>query len=156
MLNILDVDPKIHGTPTAPLRRAAEQLKEAAESADFQAWEAIRIRNRYISRALPGATPPGPPTLPPSLPLDEFREVISNKIARTYGKLKGPSQNAMSEFGYLAQRAQRAGYRLEIENVQDKFLAFLMAYVTEGFVELDTTGTQIGNYQGSWRGGGVD
>jgi|GEM_PF-2462802 len=151
MLSILDVHPRIAGTPTEPLRRATGELTKVAETVTFQDAEARRIRNRYISKVLPNAGPPPVPGL--GLGLGEFKLAIKTKITRNFGK-KGPTENALSELDSFATRAQRAGYPLHNPQLQEAFMYFLMAYVTEGFVGEDTTGTQMGNFRGEWRGGG--
>lgn len=148
MQSILDVPPKVTGVPTIPLRRAVDNLTQVATRVAHQESENNRIRNRYISKVLPTAQPPQPQ--PPSL--DAFKEAITSKIASTYGRNKGPSQNALAQLDGLAQRAQAAGYPLGNADVQDAFLGVLMSYVTDGFKGEDTTGTQMGNYKGNWRG----
>ena len=151
MLNILEVHPKETGIPKEPLRRAAEKLKQVAERVAFQEAEARRIRNRYISRALPNAPPP-----PPQSPsIDQFTLAIRSKITGLYGR-KGPTENAFNELKDLATRAHTAGYPLKNTQLQDAFVNFLMSYVTEGFVGVDTTGTQMGNFKGKWHGGGFN
>ncbi|MCB1764512.1 MAG: hypothetical protein KDJ22_00415 [Candidatus Competibacteraceae bacterium] len=149
MLSLLEVHPRITGTPTEPLRRATEQLTRVAETVAFQEAQARRIRNQYISKVLPHA---GPPPLP-GTDLGQFKLAVQSKITRTYGR-KGPTENAFNALGSLATRAQSAGYPLHSPQLQEAFVNFLMAYVTEGFVGKDTTGTQMGNFQGKWRGGG--
>lgn len=151
MLSILDVHPKITGTPKEPLRRATEELTKVAETVTLQDEEARRVRNRYISKVLPHAGPP--PVAGLGLGLGEFKLAITTKIISTYGR-KGPTENALSELDLFATRAQRASYPLHSPQLQTAFVNFLMAYVTEGFTGKDTTGTQMGNFRGEWRGGG--
>lgn len=150
MQSILDVSPKITKVPTIPLRRAVDNLTQVATQVAHQESENNRIRNRYIMKGLPSAQPPQPQQ--PSV--GAFIEAITSKIVSTYRRHKGPSQNALAQLDGLAQRAQAAGYPLGKTDVQDAFLGVLMSYVTDGFKGEDTTGTQMGNYQGSWRGGG--
>lgn len=140
MLSILDVHPKITGTPKEPLRRATEELTKVAETVTLQDEEARRVRNRYISKVLPHAGPP--PVAGLGLGLGEFKLAITTKIISTYGR-KGPTENALSELDLFATRAQRASYPLHSPQLQTAFVNFLMIYVTEGFTGKDTTGTQM-------------
>lgn len=50
--------------------------------------------------------------------------------------------------------AIREQYRLDLRTVQKAMAYFLLAVATEGLVETDTTGTQMKNFLGQWRGGG--
>jgi hypothetical protein len=151
MLSILEVHPRIAGTPKEPLRRAIEALTKVAETVTFQEAQTRRMRNQYISKVLPNAVPPSLPGT--GSDLSQFKLAIKSKITCTYGK-KGPTENAFSELDSFATRAQRAGYPLHSRQLQEAFVNFLMAYVTEGFVGKDTTGTQMGNFKGKWHGGG--
>lgn len=161
MLDILEVNPRINGKPTYPLQKAVEDLKQAAETAarnkerDARNKErGSRIRNRYLAQVLPDAIPPNTPPQAATFSVDDFKANIKERIKRSFGLNKGPSQSALGELDKMARRAEAAGYPLEDENVQEAFLGFLMTLVTEGFENQDTTGTQMGNYRGDWRGGG--
>lgn len=150
MLNILKVDPPIIAIPKEPLRRAAETLKDVAEQCAREETledQGRRIRFRLLHTVTKGAVKP------PTYSLDVFQQAIKDRITRTWGK-KGPTENAFQELAWLAARAQKAGYPLHKPKLQKAFMYFLMSYVTVGFEGQDTTGTQIGNFQGDWRGGG--
>lgn len=140
-VNILDMPPKIPGTPTQPLRRAAEDLRLLAEMLVRQ----NAIRDRYVSRVLPGAQPS----------IEDFKKRIRAIITSEYGGLKGPSQNAFQVLDMFAKRAGRAGYPLYNLNLQEKFAHFLLSYVTDGMKGEGNTGTLIGDRDRTdWRGGG--
>lgn len=79
---------------------------------------------------------------------------ITNAINAVQGSLKGPAQNARAELNQYVRLAIREQYRLDVPAVQKAMADFLLAVATEGFVDGDTTGTQMGNYLGNWRGGG--
>ncbi len=144
MLSILDVHPKLTGTPTEPLRRAVEKLKETAELEAEREANENRMRNSYY-KALNLAPRP--------VSVEEFEDAVMKKITSNYGK-KGPTENAANYLNMFSLRAFSAGYPLRSSKLQSAFMNFLMAYVTEGFVGVDTTGTQMGNYLGKWSGGG--
>ena len=149
MLSILHVDPPIKGTPTEPLGRAVQALLVTSEAAyrDKKKLVENNFRVNLIARAVPDA-------VQFTMPLEQFKAAIILKLKRAYGGGKGPVQNAFNELDYFAKRAQTAGYFLRDKDVQEKFADFLMLYVTEGMTGADTTGTQMGNFQGTWRGGG--
>jgi len=79
---------------------------------------------------------------------------ITQAINSVNGALKGPAQNARAEIDQYVRLAIREQYKLDDVNVQKAMAYFLLAVATEGFVETDTTGTQMGNFLGQWRGGG--
>ena len=157
MLSILDVDPPIKGTPTEPLRRAVQALLDTSEAVyrDKTRLEADRdkkklvennFRVKLIARAVPDA-------VQFTMPLELFKAAIILILKSAYG-IKGPVLNAFNDLDNFAKRAQTAGYFLRDKDVQEKFANFLMLYVTEGMIGKDTTGTQMGNFPGQWRGGG--
>ena len=82
------------------------------------------------------------------------KNLVQQYLNKTYGKNKGPVINAMEEFSYYFNLANQEQYNFNNQNVVKDFANFLLAVATEGFKEEDTTGTQMGNYQGDWRGGG--
>lgn len=81
---------------------------------------------------------------------------IEQAINAVQGGLKGPAQNAKGMLTEYVKLAIREQYRLDVPAVQTAMGHFLLAVATEGFVETDTTGTQMGNFLGSWRGGGFN
>jgi len=76
------------------------------------------------------------------------------QILANHGRNKGPVQNAFNHLDTEMVRAIEIGYPLDDAMVRTSFCNYLLALVTEGYENLDTTGTQIGNYKGEWRGGG--
>jgi len=144
MLSILDVHPKMTGTPTEPLRRAVEKLKETAELEAQREAQENRFRNRYY-QAINLAPRP--------ISVELFEEAVMSKITSNYGK-KGPTENAANYLHSFSLRAFSAGYPLNSSKLQSAFMNFLMAYVTEGFVGEDANGTQMGGFLGKWTGGG--
>ena len=71
------------------------------------------------------------------------------------GKLKGPSISAVNDhLDHCIQAALSEHYRVDRADVQSKVAYFALALATEGFEGQDTTGTQMGQFRGQWRGGG--
>lgn len=87
------------------------------------------------------------------------KDEIVEKIHRTInhlGRNLGPAQNARAELDTYYRYALDARYNFNDDEVCSRFGYFLLAVVTEGFEGLDNTGTQMGGFQGSWRGGGFE
>jgi hypothetical protein len=76
------------------------------------------------------------------------------KILANNGPNKGPVQSALQELDAEMRRAIYLGYPLDNAIVRTDFCNYLLELVTTGYEGLDTTGTQMGNYKGEWRGGG--
>lgn len=131
--SIFDVEPRITSTPTPVLRNAIENLKRAGEQA--HEYEEL-TGNKDNSRA--GIN---------CMPVEEFVKIIILKIKADY-PIADPTRNACKNAEPLAIRAYKAGYVLKNPQVQEAFAAMLMAYVTEGFIGKDTTGTTMGNFSG--------
>ncbi|MBM3114982.1 hypothetical protein [Jeongeupia naejangsanensis] len=152
MLNILSDSLGKLGTPTYPLKQAADNLQVVGELALATPTPIdIIMRNKFVIAATRMG---GKTAIRPEFTTEKFIEQIRYLMTSEFGTLKGPCQNALQELPSLAIRAKLAGYPLENSNVQKAFFGFLMSYVTEGFVNQDTTGTQMGNFQGKWHGGG--
>lgn len=131
--------------PTQALKYAADQLQLAARSAGAASQDEL---HGYLAPGV-AANPAAQISLNAAL-----KNQIETAINSVNGGLKGPAQNARNEIDTWAAVAIRAHYRLDDAQVQRKFAFFLLAVVTEGFDGLDTTGTQMGNFVGQWRGGG--
>lgn len=133
MRNILQVVKS--GKPTYPVRLASERLLKAATDAgeitDQEAGEFETTKK------------------------DEAIERIHRTI-NSLGRNLGPAQNARRELDAYYGGALAERYNFGSREVCEAFGYFLLAVVTEGFEDSDTTGTQMGNYQGSWRGGGFE
>ncbi|SDE47028.1 hypothetical protein SAMN05421538_1073 [Paracoccus isoporae] len=84
----------------------------------------------------------------------ELQRRLTSYLTQKYGLAKGPCQNALAEFSTMVVEVRDCGYNLADFTVQQRFFQFLLAYVTSGFKEKDTNGTQMGQYRGDWRGGG--
>lgn len=87
---------------------------------------------------------------------DQIIVAIETQINLVNGGLKGPAQNARAIIDDYLPIALQEDYRLDDADVVRRFAYFLLAVATEGFDNEDTTGTQMGNFKGSWRGGGFD
>jgi hypothetical protein len=79
---------------------------------------------------------------------------VFSYMDKNYGAAKGPVVNAKSEFSTYFQKAVDCGYDFSNAAIISSFAQFLLAVATEGFTGADTTGTQMGNFQGKWPGGG--
>lgn len=156
------------GTPKYPLKRAAEKLIDVATRIEgdeikrrvatgasikkhmktviaSETTKADTMRRAYVSKQLLAG--------PQQPSVETLKSTIKGLLAAEFGK-KGPVDNAHNILDTFARRALVAGYPMGNREVQTAFMYFLMAYVTEGFEGKDTTGTQMGNFQGHWRGGG--
>lgn len=131
--------------PKPGLRYAADELQSVANSAGPASTDEL---HSYLA---PGVA--ADPTARIRLN-DTLKNQIEHAINSVNGGLKGPAQNARNEIDTYGALAIRAHYRLSDPEVQRKFAYFLLAVVTAGFEGLDTTGTQMGTFLGSWRGGG--
>ncbi|BCH27384.1 hypothetical protein MesoLjLc_72710 [Mesorhizobium sp. L-8-10] len=161
MLGIFDVDPPISGTPTPGLKNASDNLLTAATDAVRRRnlkESGFQSRSKFITSVIPTMTQDdvnnARERILGTISLELFEQKIKDYLARQYGRLKGPVQNAFGEIPRFAKRASSAGYPLEDEEVQKEFAGFVMSYVTDGMQGEDTTGTQIGNFRGKWPGGG--
>ena len=121
-------------TPTYPLKLSGDRLLSAAIQHEGDAGADV-------------------PELGDSVKENEVREKVFLTV-NSLGKNLGPAQNARAEFSTYYEHAIKEGYNFGSPEVCEAFGYFLLAVATEGFEEKDTTGTQRGNYQGSWRGGG--
>lgn len=140
--NLLAVSTEV---PTPALRHAANELQMVANSAGEATQQEL---HNYLAPGV-AADAAARIRLHPVL-----KSQIEAAINNVNGSLKGPAQNARNEIDTYGALAIRAHYRLSDPEVQRKFAYFLLAVVTAGFEGLDTTGTQMGNFLGSWRGGG--
>lgn len=163
MLSIFDVDPPISGTPTTGLKKASDDLLEAATDAVRRRSQRLEqsgfeSRSKFIRSVIPTMTQDevknARERMLGTISLELFEQKIEDYLARQYGRHKGPVQNAVREIPRFAKRASSAGYPLEDEEVQKEFADFVLSYVTNGMQGEDTTGTQMGNFRGGWRGGG--
>lgn len=70
------------------------------------------------------------------------------------GGIKGPTSNAINNLSYYYELAVNNGYDVTNEHVQKELAKFILVAVTDGYKEEDVNGTQIGQFQGRWPGGG--
>jgi len=74
-------------------------------------------------------------------------------IRKTYPRAT-PTDDAIGEVPRWLDKAISCGYAVHDVNVQNALVGVVLAVRTAGFIGEDTTGTQMGNFQGKWRGGG--
>jgi hypothetical protein len=60
----------------------------------------------------------------------------------------------MAKLDHCIEAALKEHYCVEDPDVVSGIEYFALALATSGFVGENTTGTQIGNFRGEWRGGG--
>ena len=128
--NILD---GISQTPTPGLSHAAAQLETAGNTAG----ETTAAAQTILLTQSTG-----------------IQAQIGTFMNQQFGSAKGPVINAMDEFTTYFTKVVNFGYDLSVQAVREQFAYFLLAVATQGFAGEDATGTQMGNFQGTWRGGG--
>jgi len=122
------------GNPTTALVHAGEQLKEAGEAAGQATAQDIANYNNQLAA---------------------LRKAIEDKMASVQGRLKGPFQEANSTYlDKCIQAALAEDYKIDNPSVQSKIGYLALSLATDGWSGKDTTGTQMGNFLGHWRGGG--
>jgi len=86
------------------------------------------------------------------------RAAVEGRLSPPYAKLLcaalASSGTTILRTAVECVMAVREQYRLDLPTVQKAMANFLLAVASEGFVETDTTGTQMGNFLGQWSGGG--
>lgn len=160
MPNILEIGAPGR-TPTPELAHATRQLHAAAQAAAVAAAPVVAAAAAAAGAppgaALPAAAAPGvvpPAVVPPAMTDAAFTAALIPLINAVNGALKGPSQDAREEIATWIPHFRAAGYSMTDPNVQRSFAYFLLSVVTDGFEREDITGTQMGRFLGSWRGGG--
>jgi hypothetical protein len=154
MLSLFDVDPKIPQQTKHALNHAANELKEAAEEvAQGPAPQVETWRQHSVLRALPRESASAPLGTAAHSKI-MLRLAVEQMMKADGFWTKGPGQNARDKFDEWADRAIKAGYAIHHPKVQKAFYAALMVFVTEEFDGKNVTGTQMGNYNGNWRGFG--
>jgi len=84
---------------------------------------------------------------------EEIRTQVYKHV-NSNGSTLGPAIEARSHFDFYFDHAVAEDYRFDDPEVKRHFAHLLLAVATKGFKGKDTTGTQMGNFQGHWRGGG--
>lgn len=121
------------GKPTAGLAHAGEELKKAATTATAATAEEVEgYRNDRHA----------------------IHVAIEEGIYSNHGRHKGPVQTAVGYLGDCINAALKEHYRLSNDKVKSSLGYFALALATAGFDGEDTTGTQMGQFLGEWRGGG--
>ena len=141
------------------LKYAANKLNEAANSSAslYQTADADREVNGWVDN----------PTFDPLInPVtDETTQIYyrtrkeswieeTKKFIRQNFPRATPSFDAETMIPEWFEKAIDCGYPVHDANVRKCLARFVMAMRTDGFSDEDTTGTQMGNFQGDWRGGG--
>jgi hypothetical protein len=121
------------GRPTLPLKKAAENLWEAAKEAGEASENELHNYRSDTQR---------------------IKDLVIEQLKQDHGLHKGPVQNAIAELNHCIEAAIKEHYRADDEKVVSGIEYFALALATEGFEGGDTRGTQIGNFRGEWRGGG--
>lgn len=155
MVNILDVRTARRAEATYPVQRAADQLEEAENPARArlaQKQAGSRIRQSYY-RKIPGLPLSAPPPAPTAQGVKAATlEKVKAIFARKHGPLKGPVGNAVGAFDEWYAKAVIANYPMQDDEFVDQFADFLMMVATEGFNDVDNTGTWMQDRRGGMRG----
>ena len=124
------------GTPTAETAHAGRTLQEAANQQTSSAAEA----NGYMAAVQQAG--------------NQYENDINSYFAKNYGSNKGPVQSARQYISECLKGAVIERYKLSDPRVIKGIAELALAFATSGWEGKDTTGTTMGNFKGSWPGGG--
>jgi len=151
--------PSEYERATPGLKHATNELNKAANSSAslYQTADADREVNGCVSN----------PTFDPLInPVtDETTQIYyrtrkdtwieeTKKYIRQEFVHATPTFDAEAMIPDWFDKAIDRGYPVHDAKVRKCLARFVMAVRTDGFSDEDTTGTQMGNFQGDWRGGG--
>lgn len=74
-------------------------------------------------------------------------------IRRTYPRAT-PTDDAVRAVDTWLSNAIQCDYPVYDAEIQKLLCSVILSHRTDGYTDTDTTGTQMGNFQGEWRGGG--
>lgn len=83
----------------------------------------------------------------------EWEDHMEAYIRSTYPRAT-PTDDAVQSIGSWLEKAIDCGYPVYDAEVRELLCSVILMERTEGYEGQDTTGTQMGNFQGAWRGGG--
>jgi hypothetical protein len=89
--------------------------------------------------------------------LTDLHKGVETAMHKKYGRDFGPVRNSESVIYEWLQQGLAMNYRLDDPGVVDKFVDFILAVSTCGFMDEDTTGTLTGgrdrtDWGGHWQG----
>ncbi|WP_428669425.1 hypothetical protein [Roseibium sp.] len=83
----------------------------------------------------------------------EWKAHMRNYIRDNYARAT-PTDDAVKSIGGWLKKAVECRYPVHDAKIRELLCDVILMIRTEGFTGEDTTGTQMGNFQGQWRGGG--
>lgn len=84
---------------------------------------------------------------------NEWAAHMEGYIRKTYPRAT-PTDDAVRSIGSWLSRAIDCDYPVHDSEIRELLCSVILMERTEGYTDADTTGTQMGNFRGAWRGGG--
>ena len=84
---------------------------------------------------------------------NEWAEHMEGYIRSTYPRAT-PTDDAVRAIESWLSKAIDCDYPVHDSGIRELLCSVILMERTEGYTDADTTGTQMGNFRGAWRGGG--
>ncbi|WP_269581023.1 hypothetical protein [Roseibium sp. Sym1] len=83
----------------------------------------------------------------------DWAEQMQDHIRSTYSRAT-PTDDAIRMVDTWLRKAIDHGYPVYDAQIRELLCSFILHMRTDGYADEDTTGTQMGEFRGEWRGGG--